>query len=245
MKKKLLLSALGTLALASCFNRGQIIPNIPDYVDPDVYDEASLRDPGEEPFTYDNNISVASEAADPFVYRFNGKYYLYTTTGGGYIRGYVSDDLLTWTPVDNGVSGKGFVYNYNSDSGHPDSNVPYAPEMTYFNGYFYMTASPLGKGHYIFRAESPEGPFEAITGNFGKSIDGSFFIDDNEKIYFLTAGPGNIQLFELNDDFASFKKIEGNDFQVSIEQARMGGWNEVPYITKRYGKYYLTFTGTN
>lgn len=65
--------------------------------------------------------------------------------------------------------------------------TPYAPEVIYYNGKFYMTASPLGKGHYIFESDSPEGPFKTITGNIGRSIDGSFFIDKNENVYFYGA----------------------------------------------------------
>ena len=42
----------------------------------------------------------ANEAADPFVYRFNGKYYMYMTTGGKKVRCYVSSDLLHWD-IDN------------------------------------------------------------------------------------------------------------------------------------------------
>ena len=63
------------------------------------------------------------------------------------------------------------------DPNRPASQTPFAPEVIYFNGMFYMISSPSGNGHYVFESESPEGPFSAISGNIGKSIDGSYFID--------------------------------------------------------------------
>ena len=42
-----------------------------------------------------NDAGQVMDAADPFVMRYNGRYYLYTT-GAEEIRCYSSDDLVSW-----------------------------------------------------------------------------------------------------------------------------------------------------
>lgn len=183
----------------------------------------------------------SAEAADPFVYRFNGKYYLYMTTGSGYVRCYVSDDLLNWEVATNGP-GMGICYQ-----GTAIGNTPFAPEVIYYNGYFYMVTSPSGNGHFLLRSESPEGPFEPITNNIGKSIDGSFFIDADEQAYLFTAGGNAIMGYKLtlDPDNISFEKNDIEDWAMSYGETHLGAWNEGPYMLKRYGAYYMTFTGTH
>lgn len=198
---------------------------------------------------YDNFIKMNGnqETADPFVFRFNGKYYLYPTTSGGAVKCYVSENMYEWEPCDNGSNATGYCYEYSDDGASaPSSRIPFAPEVAYFNGYFYMITSPSGNGHYILRAENPDGPYECITDNLGRSIDGSFFITDDEEIIMYGAGSGSILAYELNDDFMTFAENDsGESYTYSINEARMGGWNEGPYLLERYGKYYLTFTGTH
>lgn len=200
-------------------------------------------------YSYDNFIKMpgGQETADPFVFRFNGKYYLYPTTSGRAVRCFVSDDMINWEACDNGVNGRGYCYEYSTDgSSAPSSQIPFAPEVTYFNGSFYMIMSPSGNGHYILKADNPDGPFSCITGNVGRSIDGSFFITDDERILMYGAGSGCVQAYELNDDFEEFKTNDsGDEYSVPIGACHMGGWNEGPYLLNRYGEYYMTWTGTN
>lgn len=199
----------------------------------------------DEVLQYDNFIKMPGnqETADPFVYRFNGKYYLYPTTSGGAVRCYVSSDMYNWEACDNGINATGYCYQYSMDSNHPDSSssIPFAPEVTYFNGKFYMIMSPSGNGHYILSSDSPDGPYECITDNLGRSIDGSFYISDDEKIYMFGAGSGCIQGYELETNFTTF--VDNVNFAVG--DCHMGGWNEGPYLLNRYGEYYMTWTGTN
>jgi hypothetical protein len=204
--------------------------------------------------TYGNAMKMLStgssqEAADPFIFRWNGVYYLYVTTGGNGIRGYQSTDLLTWDRVQAEGLTTGYVYEYSKDAGghKPVSGTPYAPEVTYYNGKFYLVASPGGNGHYILASDSPEGPFESITDNLGKSIDGDFFLDGDEQPYFLTAGSSSVVLYKLGDDFTSFKTLSGTStpFSQSLMACRLGNWNEGPYVLRRNGAYYVTYTGTH
>ncbi|MBQ9856295.1 MAG: family 43 glycosylhydrolase, partial [Clostridia bacterium] len=119
---------------------------------------------------YDNYERVM-DAADPFVMRFNGKYYLYTT-GAEEIRAYESADLVNWKFLGHCTR-------------NGEGRIAFAPEVFYWRGDFYMITSPSGNGHYIMKSASPEGPFDRITPNFGFSIDGSLFAGDDGTLYML------------------------------------------------------------
>ena len=116
--------------------------------------------------TYQNPIQKHGDFADPFVLRFNGRYYLYCTNPG--VRCWQSDDLLHWTMMGEVVP-----------EDEVPGLVPFAPEVVYENGWFYMYTSPHGLGHYVLRSDSPLGPFRKITPNIGHAIDFSIFIDDD------------------------------------------------------------------
>lgn len=198
-----------------------------------------------EPYTLYNNVFDDEQIpnqwprygiGDPFVYRFNGTYYLYPSTSQSGVRGYKSIDLMQWEPV----TGEGLPYGYVlSPDYRTESAIAYAPEVTYHNGWFYLCESQAGTGHYFFRSRSPEGPFVKYTGNIGESIDGSFFIDDDGKAYFLRAKAEAIRIVRFNDDFT----LSNDAFD--IENTSMGGWTEGPYVLKRDGTYFLTFTGVH
>ena len=198
---------------------------------------------------YDNGMKMPFdlEAPDPFLYRFNGKYYLYFTTPDSRISCYVSDDMLHFEPCNNKVTDVGYCYDYRSDPNHPKTgDCPYAPEVIYHDGSFYMVASPDGNGHYFFRAKKPEGPFTCITENLERRIDGSFFIDSDGKKYLFTSGEESIRVYEINDDFTSCKGGKGTEGgKTSLLTCRLSGWNEGPYMLKRYGRYYLTYCGAH
>ena len=131
---------------------------------------------------------------DPFIYRFNGKYYLYCSTKDNYVgvKAWVSEDLMNWELVKAEGLEEGFVCI-------DDTTVSaYAPEVIYRDGYFYMCQSSAGNGHYLYKSEKPEGPFVRISDNIQESIDGSFFIDDDEEMYFLRASDNGIVIKKFN-----------------------------------------------
>lgn len=194
------------------------------------------------PSFYDNKIAMEGhvECPDPFVLRFDGKYYLYFTKGGRKLYAYCSTDLLHYEPVDNHILEKGVIYDYDQDSNHPESETPFAPEVCYYDGMFYMVASPSGNGHYIFSSSSPCGPFKCISKNLERKIDGSFFIDSDEKIYLYAAFDDALKVYSVSNDFKTIGKEE-----TFLSSCRLGRWNEGPYMLKRYGKYYLTYCGAH
>lgn len=194
------------------------------------------------PELYDNKKTMGQdvECPDPFVFRFDGKYYLYFTKGGSKLYAYCSKDLLHYEEVDNHVLEKGVIYDYDMDENHPESETPFAPEVTYYDGTFYLVASPSGNGHYIFSSSSPIGPFRCISKNIDRKIDGSFFLDGDENIYLYAAFDDALKVYSVSDDFKEIGKKE-----TFLSPCHLGRWNEGPYMLRRYGRYYLTYCGAH
>lgn len=182
--------------------------------------------------TYQNPVRVKDahdrvmDAADPFVMRFNGKYYLYTT-GAEEIRVYESTDLVHWTFMGHCTR-------------NGEGRIAFAPEVFYWRGAFYMVTSPSGNGHYIMKSESPLGPFDRITGNFGFSIDGSLFAGDDGTLYMLNlAGNNSIAITEIDENTM---KPKGVNKPTGVTLYR---WTEGPGVFRRGEWSYLTFTGNH
>ncbi len=231
MKKNVLGLALLPLLLFSC---GKVD------IESDVcsLDELSSSFPRA---TYDNSYGKdripdywdSYGCGDPFVYRYNGMYYLIVSTKSQQtgVMGWKSKDMLTWEKVQAAGLPEGFV------STDECTYTAYAPEVIYKDGYFYMCESKRGQGHYILRSTSPEGPFVQYKDNFGEKIDGSFFLDDDETLYFLRADNKGIRINKMDDDMNIVGKL-------NLENTVIGGWTEGPGLIKKDGIYYLTFTGT-
>ena len=126
---------------------------------------------------------------DPFVMRYNGRYYLYPSTRDDQVgvKCWSSRDLVSWR-----YEGLCAV--------DPTTKGAYAPEIFRGHDAFYMATSPAGKGHYIYRSESPTGPFERATDNFGLSIDGSVFIDDDGEGYFYSASDRGVLAYRMTTE---------------------------------------------
>lgn len=180
---------------------------------------------------------------DPYVFRFNGTYYLYCSSRDNWngVRAWKSTDLVHWQQC----TAKGFTEEQTGYVSIDESLVgAFAPEVYYWNGFFYMYSSPSGLGHYVYKADSPEGPFVRVTDKLDKRIDGSMFIDDDEKMYFLTAGEAGIIMSQA----ANMQDLYSGDTaftRVNLSNTVIGSWTEGPMIIKRNGIYYITYTGTD
>lgn len=181
---------------------------------------------------YQNPLTLPEEwedygIGDPYILRYDGTYYLYCSTKDNRpgIKGWSSRDLVHWKY-------EGLVTD------DPITTSAYAPEVVYWNGYFYLYTSPAGKGHYVLRSDKPTGPFEVKTDNLGLSIDGSVFIDDDGQWYFTHAGTEGIVIHPMTDPYTM-------DAGKTLPAAFLGGWTEGSTIIKRDGKYYLTYTGNH
>ncbi len=164
---------------------------------------------------------------DPFVMRYNGRYYLYPSTRDDSI------GVKCWSSVD--------LVNWKYEglcATDPTTKGAYAPEVFHANDAFYMITSPAGRGHYIYRGPSPTGPFERATENFGLSIDGTAFIDDDGSAYFYSASDRGILAYRMT----SPTEVAPEPIEVG---ASMRGWTEGPGVFKHDGTYYLTYTGNH
>ena len=187
--------------------------------------------------TYKNNFELEGEwveasiaddsgVGDPFVLRHDGKYYMYPSSGAGegvekVVKVWESEDLVNWTYKGNAAEGL---------------ENTYAPEVIYYNGTFYMTGSPGGNGHYILSSNSPTGPFTPITDNFGKKIDGAFYVDDDGKLYFMYAQSNAVYVADM--DTETMLPDTGKMFT-----ATLGKWTEAPGLFRRNGVLFLTYSG--
>ncbi|WP_410772206.1 family 43 glycosylhydrolase [Fontibacillus sp. BL9] len=182
--------------------------------------------------TWSNPVSLPDEweeygLGDPFIFSFNGYYYLYVSTRDtdAGVKVWSSPDLEDWTY-------RGLCTE------DPLTKGAYAPEVRYWNGKFYMYTSPAGNGHYVLESDSPVGPFRVATDNFGRTIDASTFVDDDGTWYFYYAGTGGIDAAPMDSPLSV--TAPG-----SPTGAYMDGWTEGPTVFKRNGLYYMTYTGNH
>lgn len=184
---------------------------------------------------------------DPFVMRWNGKYYMYPSTNDAFkgVKVFVSDDMINWTYAGLAVADT-----------EATSHGSYAPEVVYYDGYFYMCQSRAGKGHYIYRSKSPTEGFELISknpsldesdldyGNMGMGIDGAFYVSDDGKLYILhTVTPAGLQYNEITD----VNNISPSTITraKAVREANLGHWIEGPGVIRRGTYSYLTYCGNH
>ncbi|MDR0414093.1 MAG: glycoside hydrolase family 127 protein [Prevotellaceae bacterium] len=191
-------------------------------------------DPAEPPAekTWTNPLTLNGEwdkygIGDPYILKYRGVYYLYSSTRDNMVgvKCWATKDFITWSDA----------YTCTAED---ITKTAYAPEVVYWNGKFYMYTSPDGKGHYILQSDSPTGPFVSITGNIGREIDGSVFIDDDGKWYFYHASNDGIKGCAMSSPTSIGSAVNLN--------AKTGyGWTEGPCVVKRNGTYYLFYTGNH
>ncbi len=211
-------------------------PETPNNTDETQPSPESPGVPMESIQTYKNPILTSSDEnawpgygfGDPFVMRYNGTYYLYSSTkdGSNGVRCWSSLNLRDWQ----------FEGYCTTD---PRTKGAYAPEVYYYNGYFYMYTSPAGNGHYVLRSTSPTKGFTVVTDNLGMSIDGSVFVDNDGKWYFYTAGGGSMMAYEMESPTAMKNGRPLGTVSVN------GGWTEGPMVVFHDGYYYMTYTGNH
>ncbi len=215
----------------------------------------------EEPSRYSNAIEIDGQwgssvntgengqygIGDPFVMRYNGKYYMYPSTSDpcNGIKVFESDDLVNWTY-------KGFAVSESEATSHG----AYAPEVVYYNGWFYMCQSRAGDGHYIYRSRSPITGFTLCSksdsgeigdlnyGNLKMGIDGAFHVSDDGKLFLLhTSTPAGLKYNEITD--AEDIRPSTIGATGDLENGNLRGWIEGPGIFRRGEYSYLTYTGNH
>ena len=225
-----------SLLLALCACQGAESPGLPVTESTEVSSHTTEQLPMEDVLYYQNPVMSAKTAdawrgygfGDPFVMRHNGTYYLYVSTKDGEVgvQCWTSQDLVNWTYAGLCATDQ-------------RTRSAYAPEVYYYNGYFYMYTSPAGQGHYVLRSTSPTEGFEVITDNMGMSIDGSVFIDSDGSWYFYSANHGEMMVYDMTSPFAMRNGRTLSSVSVG------GGWTEGPMTVYHDGYYYITYTGNH
>lgn len=214
---------------------------------------------------------------DPFIYPDpkTKTYYLYAQSGNrrnsGYlgVEVYTSKDLLTWKGPEPVLTLPPGV----------DVQMVWAPEMhPYRNSYYIFTsltsrskqaedgrpsydrqARPRNRGTYVFRANSPLGPFRPIsdspaTPKDQHAIDGTLFIQDG-KPYMVYCGEGadrlngRIELIRLSDDLTrpigkSKVLFKGSAAPGSDPNPKAAKITDGPFLYRspRSGKLFMTWS---
>lgn len=219
-----------------------------------------LRNPNSGSRSYSNPV-LRRSFPDPFVLESCGRYYAYCTgiADDGLAVGMAySDDLVEWQ-YHGGVLGQ------------IDARPPlyWAPEVTYWNGRFYMYYSCGNEALMEIRvavSEGPAGPFED-SGNRLTSeefaIDPHVFVDDDGQRYLFYATDflqhTHIGTGTVVDRMLSSFELEGHpvpvtraayDWQVyDPNRAEKGGvrWHTIegPTVLKAKGTYIQMFSGGN
>lgn len=174
--------------------------------------------------SYSNPVARDGDFADPFVLRFDGRYYLYCTNRD--VRCWSSTDLVHWRLEGPTVA-----------EGTFGDLVPFAPEVVYADGVFWMYTSPSGTGHRVLRSDSPTGPFVPASGNIGRDIDGNVLVDDDGRWFFFWASDRGVLGCEMDSPVDLGDPVPTGAF--------MHGWTEGPFVEKRGGAYHMTLTGNH
>jgi GH43 family beta-xylosidase len=208
-------------------------------------------------------LSDARGVADPFILKWNGEYYLYTT--GDPIRAYHSVDLVTWDEV-------GPVLSSSDDPGAWNQVDVWAPEVVYRNGTFYLYYS-ASRGSDDWRvteearrvgvatSRSPRGPFvdsgSPVTPGWG--IDGHVFRDPRTGRDYLFYSylyepdlPGAGQVVDslvspFRTGHTPTHVIRGSEAWEDKDGDPNNGslryTNEAPTVLERDGLYYMLYSG--
>ncbi len=200
---------------------------------------------------YDGDGDVY-DVGDPYVFRYDGKYYLYSSLNNkketGKIPCWSSDNLVDWT-------WEAWAYDPKSTSDTSETYIAFAPEVVYYKGYFYLCESRRGQGHYFFKSSSPSSGFELLTdrqgnANLGMGIDGSFYLHDDGQLYFMSADntkDNRIDFLKIDfveDEEKTYVELDPNGSQ-NVATAYLNGWTEGPGYFKRNGYSYITYTGNH
>lgn len=190
--------------------------------------------------TYQNPILKGY--ADPDVLYDKGVYYMYATSYHikyGY-EVYASTDLVNWENKGNCIE----------DAWGKTKNF-WAPDVKEYNGKYYMLAS-VDEHLGLMIADSPTGPFVPQDKFlYVSTIDGHILFEDGKMyIYYVSWRDDHeygIYACEMEDDFITPKE-ETEVLVIRPEHSYeldMGRVTEAPYMMKKDGVYYLTYSASH
>ena len=239
MKKTFLIKLLAVILTLACM-LSLFSCSTPEEDADDIPEEPKKEKPEVKTFT--NPILL--NMADPDVVLWQGTYYLYGTSygvsQGNYYEVYSSQDLVNWEYRGICLQNACGI-----------STAYWAPDVKERDGKFYMLFT--AEQHIgMAVADSPLGPFVPTGFLIEDSIDGHIFFDDDGKgyIYYVSWREGHEYALygcELDSDLLTPKL----DTEVLVLKAQepyecnMGGILEAPYMLKKDGVYYLTYSASH
>ncbi len=195
--------------------------------------------------TYRNPLLPEQSFADPHVIKVGDTYYLYATT---HTRGYdvfVGKDLVHW-------ENQGLAFD------DPRRGV-WAPDVFHHRRgdgklYLYYTdnmadvpRSGMNKQIGVAVADSPLGPFVDKAVLATNAIDAHLFQDDDGKFYLYyvdLAGGFKIRAQPMSDPLTKQGETTITIRPTEAWEKVSGHVTEGPFMLKRNGVYYLTYSGT-
>ena len=178
--------------------------------------------------------------ADPHIAFFGDRCFLYPTTDG--TEGWKSTSFQAWSSADMvNWKNEGVILDLPRDLEWADIHA-WAPAIATKDGkYFYYCSADKNIGVAV--ADRPEGPFRDPLGkplvssrdySGMQCIDPMVFVDEDGSAY-LYWGQGRCKAVPLNDDMISFD-------QAKVRDITPPGYNEGPFVHKRRGTYYLSWS---
>ncbi len=190
--------------------------------------------------------------ADPHIFVFNGKVYLYATRDADSTANeFVMPDWNIWSSVD-------LIHWSHEATIKPEdtymgvSNNCWAPDVAEKNGsyYFYFSNGNVNTG--VMKASSPAGSFKDALGKPllpesltpGKEYDPTILMDDDEQAYIVFGHYReadkdlNYYIAKLGDDMISLSETP-KEIEISGDMNVLKG-NDKPNLHKRNGIYYLS-----
>lgn len=176
---------------------------------------------------------------DPSICKFNGKYYL-VTSSFEYFPGipiFSSKDLVNWTQIGHCLTRKSQLDLTDSEI----STGVFAPTIRENKGRLYVIATnvTIAKNFYVYTDNPEEGWSEPIFINGWEGIDPSLFFDDDGRVYiqgnaYKSEMKLGIYQAEINIDTG---ELISN--RIYICPGTGGKAPEAPHVFKRNGYYYL------
>jgi beta-xylosidase len=188
------------------------------------------------------NPIIPGYYADPEIRLFQGRYWIYPTTDDSpreaYVEAFSSPDLTRWRPEGRVLTFAGMPWT--------TYRLAWAPSVIERNGrYFMYSGAGDGKGLGVAVASSPKGPFRDALGKpivaespFGaQPIDPMAYIDEDGQAYLYFGGHRHCVVAKLAKDMTS---LAGPFQEITPE-----GYAEGPFMFKRKGTYYLSWSEGN
>jgi beta-xylosidase len=194
--------------------------------------------------TYCNPLDVL--LADPFIFHERDTYYLYATAADDGILVWTSQDLVNWR-----LRGHAFARTPTSWARHSY----WAPELFTYRGKYYLHFTAVGDERHrrivLCVGDSPLGPFREVKAPWfdpgQATIDSDVFTDTDGSMYLYSVQlprPPDTKLFEIQVRRLDASLVPEKKAKLCIKPTEEweGIVNEGPFLQKRNGTYYLTYS---